>query len=421
MLRNVISSFTLKMFGALKLISWKYTYKRLNEEYELAKKKKQALDNLYESGKISQSTRDSFTSGINDAMVQIENQQKELIESMQLKTQELENQIKTLETLLANYEIQHVVGEIDEQIYQQEIALLTTGLETTRNELNVIKQSTTQLCSPPSIQAPAAPEPVAPVVEAEVVQPAAVEPTPVEVPVQAAPVETAIETPTAPAPVETAPEITIEPAKAEVAPVESAPAEITPAEVAPIETAPAAIETPVENTPVETAPIIETAPVEVVPVETPTVELAPVETAPIASPEPEVQVINEPTPEVAPQEQAITEPAPQEPDINLEAAAPIEQPAVEAETEDVTPTEVIAEAEPEQPEAKVSLQDFEVIPEAKPIETTLEEVIETIIEPAVETTTLAHPLEAPQVGQTETEQSSEEAAAETEDSSEEKT
>ena len=129
MLRNVISSLTLKLFGALKLISWKYAFKRLNEEYEIANKKKQALDKLLESGKISQSTRDSFANDINAAIVQIERQQKELIENMQLKTQELENQIKTLEVLLANYEIQHVVGEIDEQIYQQEINLLTTGLE----------------------------------------------------------------------------------------------------------------------------------------------------------------------------------------------------------------------------------------------------------------------------------------------------
>ena len=229
------------MFGALKLISWKYTFKRLNEEYEIANKKKQALDKLLESGKISQSTRDSFTNDINAAIVQIEKQQKELIESMQLKTQELENQIKTLEILLANYEIQHVIGEIDEQIYQQEITLLTTGLETTRNELNVIKQSTNQLCSPPSIQAPAAPEPVAPIIEAKVSEPAPVEPTPVEVPVEAAPVETVMETSPVPiAPVETAPaEIPLETVKAEAAPVESAPIEAAPVESTPIETAPA--------------------------------------------------------------------------------------------------------------------------------------------------------------------------------------
>ena len=88
-------------------------------------------------------------------MATIETQQKELINSMAGKTQELENQIKMLETLLANYEIQHVVGEIEEDIYQREISLLTTGLETTKNELNIIKQVTTQLSpSAPAIAAP---------------------------------------------------------------------------------------------------------------------------------------------------------------------------------------------------------------------------------------------------------------------------
>ena len=158
MLTNVISSFTLKRYGALKLISWKYTFKRLNEEYEIAKKKKKALDNLFETGKISQATRDSFNGDIGATIVEIEKQQKELVERMQVKTEELDNQIKTLETLLANYEIQHVVGEIDEEIYQREMNLLTTGLETTRNELNVIKQAANQLSpTAPSIQAPAAP------------------------------------------------------------------------------------------------------------------------------------------------------------------------------------------------------------------------------------------------------------------------
>ena len=103
----------------LKLISWKHSFKRLNEEYELAKKKKQALDNLFENGRISQTTRDSFDSDISAVIVEIEKQQRDLVTKMQGKTQELESQIKTLETLLANYEIQHVVGEIDEDMYQR--------------------------------------------------------------------------------------------------------------------------------------------------------------------------------------------------------------------------------------------------------------------------------------------------------------
>ena len=143
-------------YGALNVISWKYTFKRLNEEYEIANKKKQALDNLFVTGKISQATRDSFTGDISSAIVEIEKQRKDLAEKMQAKTLELEGQLKTLEILLANYEIQHVVGEIDEESYGREINLLSNTLETTRNELGVIKQAIDQIF--PSAQPIQAPE-----------------------------------------------------------------------------------------------------------------------------------------------------------------------------------------------------------------------------------------------------------------------
>src|SRR4030066_2475206 len=131
-----------------KLISWKHSFKRLNEEYELANKKKNALDNLYESGRISQSTRDSFNNDIVTAITEIEKQQKDLLSKMETKVNELHSNIKTLEMLLANYEIQHVVGEIDEDTYQHEITLLGTGLETTKHELETIKEAGTKLCLP---------------------------------------------------------------------------------------------------------------------------------------------------------------------------------------------------------------------------------------------------------------------------------
>jgi len=82
MLTNVIFDFTLKRYGALKLISWKYSFKRLNEEYEIAKKKKQVLDHLFEVGKISQATRDSFTGDISAAIMAIEKQRNDLAEKM---------------------------------------------------------------------------------------------------------------------------------------------------------------------------------------------------------------------------------------------------------------------------------------------------------------------------------------------------
>ena len=117
MLTNVISSFVPKKSTVLRLMSWKHSFKRLNEEYEIANKKKQALDKLFETGRISQTTRDSFNDEIDAAVADIEKQQKELLAKMQFKMGSLETQIKTLEMLLANYEIQHVVGEIEEEAY----------------------------------------------------------------------------------------------------------------------------------------------------------------------------------------------------------------------------------------------------------------------------------------------------------------
>jgi chromosome segregation ATPase len=131
----------------LKLISWKHSFKRLSEENEMAKKKKEALDNLLSNGRISQSTYDVFSGEIDEAIAEIERQQKALLEKMNSKMAELEEQIKTLEMLLANFEIQHVTGELDEEVYQREINILSVGIETAQHELDTVKEAVSQLSS----------------------------------------------------------------------------------------------------------------------------------------------------------------------------------------------------------------------------------------------------------------------------------
>jgi flagellar motility protein MotE (MotC chaperone) len=128
-----------------KLISWKHSFKRLSEEYEVARKKKQALDNLLRKGRISQSTFDVFNQEIEDAIAEVEKEEKALLEKMARKVVELEDQVKTLEVLLANFEIGHVTGEIDDQTYQRQNDLLSVGLETTKQELDEVKEAADQL------------------------------------------------------------------------------------------------------------------------------------------------------------------------------------------------------------------------------------------------------------------------------------
>jgi hypothetical protein len=238
------------------LISWKHSFNRLNEEYGITKKKKQALDNLYEKGRISQSTHDSFNNEIAAAIVEIEKQQQDLLEKMQLKTGELENQIKTLEMLLANYEIQYVAGEVDENTYTLEINLLSSGLETSKHELETIKDATNQLCAPIA-PAPAA-EPIAlPVIEVAPALPvenvevavAAVEVTP----------ELCIQEPVVPAPIAEEAIVIEQPAviaaAAEAAPA-VAPEPIAPEPVAVIEET-VAEQMVVENVEVASEPVLE--------------------------------------------------------------------------------------------------------------------------------------------------------------------
>jgi polyhydroxyalkanoate synthesis regulator phasin len=131
----------------LELISWKQSFRRLNDESEMARKKKQALDNLLSTGRISQSTYDSFSKDMNEAVAEIEKQRSALLEKTSSRMRELEDQIRTLETLFANFEIQHVAGEVEEEVYQREIGPLSTGLETARHELEAVNEAVNQLSS----------------------------------------------------------------------------------------------------------------------------------------------------------------------------------------------------------------------------------------------------------------------------------
>lgn len=149
------------------------------------------MDNLLEAGKISQSTYDSFDKQMDEAIVEIERQQKSLMEKMNSKAGEVEDHIKTLEKLLANFEIRHVTGEVAEDVYQREVELLSTGLETARGELDTIQEAVSQLSSNLPIQTA---EEVTEVVETPQPETEEVEETPQVVEIEQTPEEVADQT-----------------------------------------------------------------------------------------------------------------------------------------------------------------------------------------------------------------------------------
>jgi hypothetical protein len=86
---------------------------------------------------------------------------------MGTKSMELEEQIRTLEILLANFEIEHVAGDVDDETYNRETELLCTGLDVAKKELEEVHvamnristdEGMTQVMEEPSLPA-AEPEP----------------------------------------------------------------------------------------------------------------------------------------------------------------------------------------------------------------------------------------------------------------------
>jgi polyhydroxyalkanoate synthesis regulator phasin len=84
------------------LISWKNSFKEISKDLELTKKKKQALDDLFNEGRISESTYESLNKEVTGTITDIEARRKALAEKVTSKINELEQQITVLEMFLAN-------------------------------------------------------------------------------------------------------------------------------------------------------------------------------------------------------------------------------------------------------------------------------------------------------------------------------
>jgi len=121
------------------LISWKRSYETVSNELELVRRKKQALDGLFNTGRISQSTYDYLNKDITEALRAIEQNFKALMEKMTNRATELEKQLKSLEIFLAGLEIHYAAGEIDEEPHRHQADAISLGLEATKQELGTLK------------------------------------------------------------------------------------------------------------------------------------------------------------------------------------------------------------------------------------------------------------------------------------------
>jgi hypothetical protein len=127
------------------LSSWKTSVEAVHSELELAKRKKQALDELLEKNRMSQPTYEHLVGNLNENITDLETHQRTLMEKMTDRADELEKQAELLKMFLASLEMHNIAKDVEQEIYDKNKQALELGLEATENELTVIKDSMVKL------------------------------------------------------------------------------------------------------------------------------------------------------------------------------------------------------------------------------------------------------------------------------------
>ncbi len=97
--------------------SWKVNAEKFQRGITHTEKRIDALDQLHGSGKISEQTYENLKNSYENAVGQRNNARDSLLSQLKNRSAELVNESNVLEEFLANVEVQHLTGELDEESY----------------------------------------------------------------------------------------------------------------------------------------------------------------------------------------------------------------------------------------------------------------------------------------------------------------
>ncbi len=123
------------------------TWRKKIKELDVVRKKRQTLDNLYTSQRISQSTFEYLDKKLGGEASDLEDSLKNLSDNMTQRAQELEKQIGELELSLALLEMHHATGEIDDKTYENPNKSIALNLEALQQEIKTLKSSLLEFVS----------------------------------------------------------------------------------------------------------------------------------------------------------------------------------------------------------------------------------------------------------------------------------
>lgn len=127
------------------LSSWKTSFEKIRSELELAKRKKQALDELLAKNRMSRPTYEHLVRSLNENIAEFESHKKTLQRKMSERAEELKNQAELLKMFIATLEMKNIAKEVKSETYEKNRQVLELGLEATENELAEINNALTKI------------------------------------------------------------------------------------------------------------------------------------------------------------------------------------------------------------------------------------------------------------------------------------
>ena len=117
----------------------------VHSELELAKRKKQALDELLAKNRMSQPTYEHLVGSLDDNIDDLESHLKLLMQKMTERVDELEEQAELIKLFLVSLEMRNIAKEIKQETYDKNKQAFELGLKATEDELAEIKGAITKV------------------------------------------------------------------------------------------------------------------------------------------------------------------------------------------------------------------------------------------------------------------------------------
>jgi chromosome segregation ATPase len=131
------------------MFSWESDFEDAVKTISVYSRKLQALRSLMESRGISGRTAGFLQKELENYVKAIEARRQTLMERLETRLREVQQQVEVFEKLVAENEIKHSAREIAEDKYTKIAAALNNALEESRNEYESLREAITILAKLP--------------------------------------------------------------------------------------------------------------------------------------------------------------------------------------------------------------------------------------------------------------------------------